>query len=278
MKLTQKKLKSLIQEEISNLNGGKQRLNENFRTIGPSGIKSRLLLKKMRGSGNQNQSPEYYRRPKVDKHDPKFQCKFSEDFNRGFFKEYKGSEINDNLTAEAHTLLDVSKLNQLFEGCRENDLWEATKNGWKFGEYPLYSTEEETGWHEFMESFVEHGPSDPIQVKVYENGNLGLLSEYALAAYNFLGIEQIPAHVKWYGGVQGTERDRFKEHFERSKLPKNAESLEHYFDNVSGMWFQSDRKRVNWVNGDSDTPLSPKEAFETGNYKQIDKEKRNGML
>lgn len=278
--MSKNRIEKLIEGEIKKqLESQKKILDEDFQPR--SSLKNfqrqrgGMMMGLMGGGGQQYNNPMEqpggYNPPEVDGYDPKFEGKKTDHFDRGYSAlNENGIKLEDGgreLTAEAHLLLNTGEAKNHME---ESVGWHMEEDGWYFGKYPLRTeVGDKVSWSGILEELAEEGPVLPITVHVYENGKVHLHeSEYGVGAYDTLGIQRIPAHVKWYGNVQGTEKDQLQEYFKRSFYPKNAESLDHYFDEMDGINFMSDGKRVNWVDDSEDVPLSPAEAFRTGEYEE----------
>lgn len=277
MTVNREKLKKIILEEIKKLNK-KSLLTE-------SGFQPQSSLKKfqqqrggmmsalMGGGSNKPSTPMEqdfgWNPPDVDSYDGKYQLTMSENFQNGKSIITEDKEDIES-SAEAQIVMNTSDVKKCTGAKSNKDLWKIVEGkGWYFGKYPLNEREDEDvrSWRKIINELAENGPRLPIEIHVWYNGEAKLHeSKYGVAAYDLLGIPQIPAHIKWYGGSGGTENDQLKEYYQRAFLPKNADSLGQYFDHVDGMNFMSDRKRTDWVDDEWDGPVSPKDAFETGNY------------
>lgn len=129
--------------------------------------------------------------------------------DRAFLDQgYEGWDASGSKTCDIVTTIDVDRAKQ-FEGqAGENRRWEKRGSGWWFGNYPL------SEWQEFVNSVAENGLDWPITIKVNEHGVPYLYEgNHRLAAYDVLGIPEIPVNVWWYGNVQGTERDQLSDLF-----------------------------------------------------------------
>lgn len=130
---------------------------------------------------------------------------------------YEGYEADKNTqTAEAYTLIGVDRAKRLPGYSNEDRRWELRRSGWWFGNFPMNE------WQGFVEGVADRGLDFPITIKVEKNGDAYLYEgNHRLAAYDILGIKQIPADIRWYGNVQGTERDQLKDIFFREFGRKN---------------------------------------------------------
>lgn len=253
------KLKRIIREEVD-------RLNENFRTIDPGMMFQKMIAKKYNSGGNR--TPDHYRPPEVDPHDPKYHGTHINGFERSMFENTEQNKLN--ITEEAFTVVNTNDLMKLAEST-VSEMWDARSDGWYFGDLPLYTDNDKPSWDGILNELAEHGPKSPVAVVVESDGTATVFEDYGVYAYKMLGIRQIPVHVMWQSDVGGTERDPLNEYHRRARLPRNANNLQQYFDETDGMWFRSDREKINWVaGGKNDMPLSPKQAYETGNYKTRD--------
>lgn len=280
--MSKSKIEKIIKEEIERFVRSKKNILsedgfqprsslKNFQRQRTSGIAG-ILGKGSHEPSTPMEQKGGYNPPEVDQYDPLYEGKETDHFDRGYSNlDENAIRVEDDrrrITAEAHTLLNTSKARSCSEKQGSSQQWHLEQDGWYYGKYPLRS-EDEVSWDGILEELKEKGPVLPIKIQVDENGEAQIEEgEYGIGAYEVLGIPKIPTHVKWYGNVQGTEKDELKEYFKRAFYPKNAESLDHYFDEVSGMNFMSDGKRVNWVDDNEDIPLSPAEAFRTGEYEE----------
>lgn len=276
-----KKLRRIILEEL------KEQFSQDRELLTESGFHPRSSLKKfqrqrkgmmsnlMGGGPSRPSTPMEqdfgWNPPEVDGFDGKYQLAGSSNFTNGK-SVITEAESGVESSSEAQIVVNTNDAKSCGRAESHKNLWRLVEGkGWYFGKYPLNKREEEEvySWRKIINELAENGPKEPIQIHVWYNGEAKLHeSKYGVAAYDMLGIPQVPAHIKWFGGSGGTERDELKEYYQRVFLPKNADSLGQYFDGVDGVNFVSDKKRVNWVDGDSEIPNSPIEAYKTGEYEE----------
>jgi len=274
------KLRRMILEELKRCSRDRELLNE-------SGFQPRSSLKNfqrqrkgmmsnlMSGGPSRPTTPMEqdfgWNPPEVEKRDGKYQLAGSSNFTSGK-SVITEDEAGVESSSEAQIVVNTSDAKSCGGAESHKGLWRTVEGkGWYFGKYPLNEREDEEvySWRKIINELVDSGPKKPIEIHVWYNGEARLYeSKYGVAAYDMLGIPQVPAHIKWFGGSGGTEKDELKEYYQRAFLPKNANSLEQYFDGIGGINFVSDKKRVNWVDGDSEIPNSPAEAYKTGNYEE----------